>query len=573
MTLDLDVLEQLVPRLEDAGHDVVLRAHRPQDVARMVELANDPTTRRWIDLPTPYDIPQAEDFLGVIRSGWEQGDRGSWAIEVGGRFAGTVDYRRLPGARAEVGYSLHPDARGAGAAAAAVRLVVEHAFATGVEHLAWRAAEGNLASWRVAWRLGFRRDGVWRAQHLSSDGHVDDLWVGSLHRDEPRRPRLPWWEPAVLTGDRVRLRPWRDDDVPRVQPDAVAELYNEGMQPPPEKFASWLLARRCRMAVGQGVFWCIADATDDEPLGHLQVQHLDRDFTRGSGLLGYWLYPRARGRGVISDALDLVVPHAFTRRTDDAGRSGLGLHRLQAGTDAGNRASQRALRRAGFREVGTERAVLAHDDRPPTDALSFELLAGDDRVAQVVEPFALEELSTDRLVLRAWRPSDAPPEGVLPDAQLLRFSPVATQPTAATFPSWLAAVQRVLDRATGLCWCIADRATDRPLGSIGLSAPASVNVQRRMEVGYWLYADARGHGYAAEALAAVLRHALAPVDEDGLGLARVCALVDPENEVSVHLLRSARFDRTGHDHPLLVRASGSAADMDHYELTATDGSS
>ena len=58
---------------------------------------------------------------------------------------------------------------------------------------------------------------------------------------------------------------------------------------------------------------------------------------------------------------------------------GLGLHRLYAGTDEGNRASQRALHRAGFVQCAHARASLAHADRPATGAISFELLDTDPR--------------------------------------------------------------------------------------------------------------------------------------------------------------------------------------------------
>ncbi|MDF8262902.1 GNAT family N-acetyltransferase [Luteipulveratus flavus] len=556
----------LVPILSD--EHVRLRPHGPADVPRIVEQANDPRSRRWTTVPMPYDASHGRAFLEIVRAGWDSGERRFWAIEVDGAFAGTVNYtRRVPGT-AEIGFGLHPDARGRSVATRAVRLVLEHAFAhDGVRTMTWRAAAGNLASWQAAWANGFVQHGTWPAMHANGAGQVEDLWIASVRAGDPRRPRRPWWEAADLEGERVRLRPWRPEDAPTTWPDEQAELYNEGMAPTPENFADWRSSRLHRMSVGQGVFWCIADAGTDQALGGIQVQRLDVDFTRGTGLIGYWLHPHARGRGALQDALELLVPHAFAARTDDAGRSGLGLHRLQAGTDEDNRASQRVLRRAGFRECATERAVIAHEDRPPTGALTFELLDTDDRVAQTVEPAIVPVLETGSLRLRPWTPHDRPSGERDLDRDSLRFMPAGAQPTAGTYDAWFARGERQRDRGTVVKWCIADRATDAPLGAvmvfgIGAGAPGDA------ELGYWLYADARGRGHLREAIPAVLDHAFAPLAKDGLGLRRLRAVTDLENVASQRLLERHGFHRWGESHGSFARADASVADAAHFELLA-----
>ncbi|WP_050670111.1 GNAT family N-acetyltransferase [Luteipulveratus halotolerans] len=556
----------VVPTLTDGP--VTLRDHRPADVERLVEQVNDPRSQRWTTVPMPYDASHARGFLQVIRSDWEDGAGRWWAVEVDGQFAGTINYQVTGAGVGDIGFGLHPDVRGRGIAGRSARLIIDWAFAhDAVDVMVWRAMVGNLASWRVAWANGFRRDGMQRQSLVNGLGERGDAWTGSLHRDEPRTPRHPWWEAAVLEGDRVRLRPWREDDAPSVVPDEVAERFNEGMQPTPEGFTAWREQRLERMSVGQGVFWCIADATTDEPLGGIQVQHLDRDFTRGSGTIGYWLHTHARGRGAVQDALALLAPHAFADRTDDAGLSGLGLHRLWAGTDEGNRASQRALRRAGFRQASTEREVIAHDDRPASGAISFELLASDDRVAQTIEPAVVPVLETTRLRLRPWRPDDRPrPEQDL-DRDSLRFMPAGAQPDAATYDAWYERGERMRDLGAVVKWCIADEATDAPLGAlmlfeIGAGAPGNA------EIGYWLYADARGAGVLQEAIPAVLEHAFAPVAEEGLGLHRLHAATDAENVASQKLLEHNGFQRWGADHQAFARADGSLADGTFFELLA-----
>ncbi|MCX5400927.1 GNAT family N-acetyltransferase [Streptomyces sp. NBC_00102] len=61
------------------------------------------------------------------------------------------------------------------------------------------------------------------------------------------------------------------------------------------------------------------------------------------GALGYGAFAHAAGRGLMSEALGLVLRYAF---------GPLGLHRLEANVQPGNAASIALVRRAGFRLEG-----------------------------------------------------------------------------------------------------------------------------------------------------------------------------------------------------------------------------
>lgn len=564
----MPLLPNDLPRLTDG--EVVLRPHVDQDIPRMVQACLDPQSRRWLPLPAPYDESHAREFVELVGAGRAEGTRIEWAIELGGRWVGNIGLHDRRGETFEIGFLTHPDARGAGVCRRALQLLTAYTFDTlGLEGLTWRAARGNLPSRRVAWACGFTVDGTWDVPHpVSGSDSVKGIWMGHLHADEPRRPARPWYEPPVLDGGRIVLRPWRDDDVPRAQPDALSALLVEDMQPSPETYADWLLIRRERMATGAGIYWCIADSDIDEPLGHLQVQRLDVDFTRGTGEVGYWLHPSARGLGLLQEALDVVIGHAFAPMNDRSGASGLGLHRLRAGIDLANRRSARALRRAGFRQVAQERAVLAHRDRPSTGALTFELLADDDRLTQSIEPALIPTLRTPRLVLRPWIDSDQPDEAVELDRTALRYMPVGAQPTHATWAEWFERRARQVDTGQ-LQWCVADARTDQALGSVALFDHAAP-VDDRAEIGYWLYEAARGHGYAVEAVEAVLEHGFAPSARDGLGLTRIGAEVDAENLPSQKLLCNRGFRQWGHARANYTRADGSVSDSAYFELLAED---
>jgi [ribosomal protein S5]-alanine N-acetyltransferase len=62
-----------------------------------------------------------------------------------------------------------------------------------------------------------------------------------------------------------------------------------------------------------------------------------------SAYLGYYVFQPAAGQGYMTEGLGLVLRHAFRR---------LGLHRLEANIQPGNRASRALVRRLGFRKEG-----------------------------------------------------------------------------------------------------------------------------------------------------------------------------------------------------------------------------
>jgi len=74
------------------------------------------------------------------------------------------------------------------------------------------------------------------------------------------------------------------------------------------------------------------------------------DVAHGKGELGYWLAPEARGSGVMSRAVGLVLDDAF---------GDLGLDLLEWKAGVGNWASWRVVWRHGFRKEGTVRGLVA----------------------------------------------------------------------------------------------------------------------------------------------------------------------------------------------------------------------
>ena len=165
---------------------MLLRQHRPEDTDAVVEQCSDPEMQRWTTVPVPYERHFAEEFFTHLAQGWDDETLAGFAIEADGRFAGTVDLRLGDARWAEVGFGLHPWARGRGVMTRAVSTLLDWGFQeldlVGVH---WRAVVGNHASRRVAEKCGFRVEGEVRGL-LVARGQRDDGWIGSLLATDPR---------------------------------------------------------------------------------------------------------------------------------------------------------------------------------------------------------------------------------------------------------------------------------------------------------------------------------------------------------------------------------------------------
>jgi 8-oxo-dGTP pyrophosphatase MutT (NUDIX family)/GNAT superfamily N-acetyltransferase len=88
----------------------------------------------------------------------------SFMVEHQGRVAGTVEVRQTGGGNGELWWTVHPDHRGHGVAARAVRLLIRYAFdELGLHRVAAYADPEDGASLRTAGRAGLRREGLVRA--------------------------------------------------------------------------------------------------------------------------------------------------------------------------------------------------------------------------------------------------------------------------------------------------------------------------------------------------------------------------------------------------------------------------
>ncbi|HWM00431.1 MAG TPA: GNAT family N-acetyltransferase [Nocardioidaceae bacterium] len=340
-----------VPVLSDGV--VTLRAHREDDVDRIIEQCNDPVSIAWTVVPVPYGREQAVEWVGsLVPAGWRGGSDLHLAIEYEGRFAGSAGLRPESQGSAEIAYGLHPDARGRGVAGRATQLLLDWAFGErGHSVVTWRAPVGNWPSRRVAWAAGFQF-GPTIPRMLVQRSERRDAWTGWLCAGDSRRPKERWLEVPVLETGTLRLRAWADDDGDRLveasnDPRLRRFIPHSPLPHTTAHVAAYLLRVHQAASEAKRLSWCVADRDTDEALGNIALFDFEAD---GSAQLGYWAHPKARGQGVLSQAARVVADWALAPEP-----AGFGLRRLYLFAAVSNAASRRVAEEAGFTHVGTER--------------------------------------------------------------------------------------------------------------------------------------------------------------------------------------------------------------------------
>ena len=382
--------------------------------------------------------------------------------------------------------------------------------------------------------------------------------------------------PPVFQTSRLRLRPWRDSDAPGPGqgPDAVSlRFMPAGAQPAPADFPTWLARRRRDMDAGGDLHWCIADLGSDEMLGNIQIFGMGPAEDRFQGELGYWLRPGARGRGVIGEAVNPVIAHAFT----PVGDGGLGLIRLHAATDGENHSSQSILRSAGFSQCGADHQAWRRVDGSLSDGVFFELLAaelvaGTDHPASAREALEPVTLEGDGIRLRAWRHPDARRVAQACSDERTQQWLAASMPSPYTLQdahTFIAGRSQEVREGKGVHWCVADPGSDLCLGSVSVMGLRDA-LGTAGEIGYWTHPDARGRGVMSAAVRLAVRHAFIPREDGGLGRKRLRLNAADGNAASVQIALANGFVQVGRDRQAEPLGDGTFVDLLRFDLLADE---
>jgi RimJ/RimL family protein N-acetyltransferase len=133
----------------------------------------------------------------------------------------------------------------------------------------------------------------------------------------------------------------------------------------------FIASRSDAAASGDAVAWAVTDAVTDELLGNVSIFGLNNRIDNTIGEIGYWMHPDARGRKVMSSAVELVIGHAF-RPVEDGG---LGRRRLVLRCADVNTASAHVAEANGFTQVADERLADPRRDGTYNNLLTYDLLA------------------------------------------------------------------------------------------------------------------------------------------------------------------------------------------------------
>jgi [ribosomal protein S5]-alanine N-acetyltransferase len=184
----------------------------------------------------------------------------------------------------------------------------------------------------------------------------------------------------------------------------------------------------------------------------------------------------------------------------------------------------------------------------------------------VAPPLRVPELSAGPVIVRAFKMSDLDLDLVreaAADPDILAVSSLPRQPGDAARHAFIERQHRRAELGDGYSFVIA--ATTRPGRSIGSIGLWLQEIQSgRASIGYWLLADARGHGLAAWALRAVTSFAFGQ-----LGIPRLHLFVEPWNVASARTAEAVGYRREA----LLrgwERIDGEQRDAESFALLRTE---
>jgi ribosomal-protein-serine acetyltransferase len=165
------------------GRRVALRRVEPGDLAA---IAGFPFT---VSITEPLDAPAALAAAHAAGGFWGEAAGAAAIVEAAsGRLLGTTQfYRAAPCIHGfELGYILHgADDRGRGFGTEAVGLMSDHVFAAfpAVFRQQLMIETWNVASWRLAERCGFVREGLLRSAGFGAGDRADCFVYGRTRKD------------------------------------------------------------------------------------------------------------------------------------------------------------------------------------------------------------------------------------------------------------------------------------------------------------------------------------------------------------------------------------------------------
>ena len=172
------------------------------------------------------------------------------------------------------------------------------------------------------------------------------------------------------------------------------------------------------------------------------------------------------------------------------------------------------------------------------------------------------DIATERLRLRAYRPSDAQRiQSLAGDARIADMTSSIPHPYSdGAAETWIAGQSAAWQQGTSAVFAVTLRDLDETIGTVSLFNREGTEA----EIGYWIGVPWQGQGYATEAVDALIGFGLAE-----LGITRFHASHLKRNPASGKVLRKAGLQKTGKD-SITWRDGVTQEPVERYELVFED---
>ena len=169
---------------------LLLRPFAFKDVNNVMAYASDPEWSRFLPMPDPYTLKDAEEFVAksVLR---DRNEGPGFAIEFNSVVIGGVELRiEAPISVASLHYAIARPHWNQGLMTEAARAIVDWGFNEfDLEKVySWADVE-NVGSWRVMEKIGMTREGTLRSQGVNRGIRQDYHYYGILRREWERERR------------------------------------------------------------------------------------------------------------------------------------------------------------------------------------------------------------------------------------------------------------------------------------------------------------------------------------------------------------------------------------------------
>lgn len=362
----------------------------------------------------------------------------------------------------------------------------------------------------------------------------------------------------TLTDGVVTLRAHRPEDVDAVMEqgtDPVSVAWTTVPVPYHRRHAEDFVGSIIPSGWDSGTGWAFAlEAVDDEGAARYAGTLELRDRGGDRAEIAYGSHPWARGRGLVTRGLELLLAWGFEQR---------GLRAVIWWANRGNWPSRRTAWKLGFTCDGTVPGWLPQRGEMH-DAWVGVLHADDERRPRSTW-YDVPRIVGDRVVLRGHRPDDAVrvQQACSDERTRYWFHNLPEPYTLADAEEYLLGRGEQRANGQGISWAVTDPGTDELVANISLF---DIKPGREAEIGYWTHPAARGRGVMTEACGLVVRHAFVPEEDGGLGLQRLLIYAAEPNTASRHVIEANGFVRVGMERRGIKVRDGSLVDTACYDM-------